>query len=380
MQIELETAKGLSPDEYLNKKNFLALFWREVFLLCHKKNASDVIIQQFKEVIRIRARIHGICVVLKEERFEYQIQKSLIDFFKQMAKLDLSTDQRAQDKSFELKLTESRYRLALSPTPLGEFIVLRIIRDDFLPMIADCNLDTQTEVDLRWAIKQAKGLICITGPTGSGKSSTLQACLMEIDRIKKNVITIEDPVERQIPDTTQCEISSEFGWTTSIKMAMRQNPDIILIGEVRDSESAKLALEAAQTGHLVLTTLHTNDVPSTVDRLIGLGVERHLIADNLLFVSAQRLPSKICSRCSIAYQDYYMEGKGCSHCDDKGVIGRIPIVEYALKPQPKNIYQFKKEVFIREELKTSLLGEAKKLAKKRIIPYRELLALGLEAS
>ena len=159
-------------------------------------------------------------------------------------------------------------------------------------------------------------------------------------------------------------------------MAMRQNPNVILIGEIRDRESASLALEAAQTGHLVLTTLHTNDVSGTVDRLIGLGVERHLIADNLLFVSAQRLPSKICSQCSIVYKKYYQRGKGCDACHNMGVTGRIPIVEYTCNPSPDKIYHFDKEDFQKTQLQTSLLQEGRFLAGKGIISYEELVSLG----
>lgn len=376
---EFTTAKGLGPDEFLNKNGFIPEFWREIFVECEEVSASDIIIQQFKNTIRIRARIHGVCRVINEQYFEEQIQKSVIDFFKQMCNLDLSNNKKAQDKCFELNLTKSRYRLALAPTPTGEFIVLRIIRDDFIPRFKDCNLDPQTERDLRWSLAQTKGLICITGPTGSGKSSTLQACLMEIDRIKKNVITIEDPVEKQIPDTAQCEITPYFSWSTSIKMAMRQNPDIILIGEIRDPESASLALSAAQTGHLVLTTLHTNDVAGTIDRLIDLGVERHLIAENLLFISAQRLLSKICPHCAIPYEDssyYYQVGLGCDQCSSMGVIGRIPIVEYSLRPSPLSIHNFNKEDFIKTELKKSLLTEGRILAKKGTISYSELISLG----
>lgn len=374
---EFETAKGLSSDEYLTKKGVIPNFWQEILVECSSNNASDIYIQQSKNTILIRAKVNGQCIIIKEKKFEKSAsQKSTIDFFKGMCHLDLSTDQKAQDVSFELDMTKSKYRLALSPTPLGEYIVLRIIREDFLPNLQDCNLCSETEKDLRWALQQGQGLICITGPTGSGKSSTLQACLMELDRVKNSVLTIENPVERSIPGTAQIEVTPSFGWNEAIKQAMRQAPDIILIGEIRDAESASLAMKAAQTGHLVLTTLHTNDAAGIVDRLIGLGVDRHIIADNLLFISAQRLLKKICPSCKIPDNEYFIEGNGCSDCNHKVIIGRIPIVEYGIQPSAKSIFNFDKENFKKNELKALLLDEADKLARKGIISKNSLIPLG----
>jgi type II secretory ATPase GspE/PulE/Tfp pilus assembly ATPase PilB-like protein len=234
----------------------------------------------------------------------------------------------------------------------------------------------QTEKDLRYAMSQKQGFICITGPTGSGKSTTLQSILMEVDRAKKKVITIENPVERIIPSTLQKEITHKVGWKTAIKMALREDPDIILIGEIRDRESAELALEAAQTGHLVFSTLHTNDVAGIVDRLIGLGVERRLIADNLLFVSAQRLVQRLCSNCKVRLADgFYVRGSGCEHCTAKGVKGikgRLPIVEYSFYPSPESIIEFDKKNFETTQVATSLENECIRWIKAGEVDEKEL--------
>lgn len=371
----LTIAKANSSDDVLEKKDFFSLTWRKVFTEANLSKASDIHVQQFENFIRVKLRILGDLCITQEITETEEVRTTLINRLKAICHFELNVNDETQDRSFSLKLTTSRYRGVVTPGIFGENFVFRIIREEELPSIKNCLLPQGIEKDLLYAINRKQGFICITGPTGSGKSTTLQATLMEVSRIKKNVITIEDPVERIIPDTVQQQISSKLTWAKAIKAAMRQDPDVILIGEIRDRESASLALEAAQTGHLVLSTLHTNDVSGIVDRLIGLGVDRKLIADNLLFISAQRLVQKICPVCRVSSPpDGFDVGPGCDQCQDskiKGIIGRQPIIEYSLTPDPSTILNFNKQEFKRTQLKTSLYSEALRLSREGIISIGE---------
>lgn len=372
----LQTAKARSADELLSKKDFQSRFWIDVFLKANEINASDIHIEQIKDGLLVRFRVQGELLQFIEYKEEFSLVRNLINRLKHICSLDLSVNDEAQDRSVSFEVTNSRYRIALSPSVFGENFVFRIIRDEFIPKLSELYLPQETETDLRYAMNQKQGFICITGPTGSGKSTTLQSILMELDREKKKVITIENPVERIIPSTLQKEINHKVSWKTAIKMALREDPDIILIGEIRDRESAELALEAAQTGHLVFSTLHTNDVAGIVDRLLGLGVEKRLIADNLLFVSAQRLIQRLCSNCKVKLADgYYIKGDGCEHCSAKGVKGikgRLPIVEYSFYPTPESIIEFDKKNFESTQVKRTLQAECRRWIEAGEVDEREL--------
>jgi type II secretory ATPase GspE/PulE/Tfp pilus assembly ATPase PilB-like protein len=372
----LSIARPQSPDEILNKRDLQSSFWRGVFISADELDASDIHIECEKGLLKVRCRIQGELVEIKRSEQSRDATRDLINRLKQICRMNVTVDDEAQDKSISFELTKSRYRIALSPTVFGENFVFRIIKDEAIPSLKNLFLPEKTLAHLKDSINQKQGFICITGPTGSGKSTTLQSILMELDRKKKKVITIENPVERIIPDTMQKEISSKVGWKTAIKMALREDPDIILIGEIRDAESAELALEAAQTGHLVFSTLHTNDVAGIVDRLIGLGIDKRLVADNLLFVSAQRLVQRLCPGCKIKTEDgNYIRGKGCSDCLKKGtagIKGRLPVVEYSYLPDADSILSFNKESFIKKQLKTSLAQEVRRWVRLGEVDKNEL--------
>lgn len=373
---KLNTARPISPDELIKKKDFVSGIWRNAFKKADEIKASDLHIDQFDGTILIRARIDGELTVINEIKDDAETLFGLINRLKTICSFDLSICDIRQDRSMTLRTFNSRYRIALCPGVFGENFVFRIIRDSELPSLKKSNLSPQAEHDLRWALNRKQGLICITGPTGSGKSTTLQAAIMELDRDKKKIMTVEDPVERYLPLVTQYPITPKLSWTEAIKSAMRQDPDVILIGEIRCSESAALALEAAQTGHLVLSTLHTNDVSGIVDRLIDLGVDRRIIADNLLFISAQRLVQTICQDCKVQnISGTWSRGTGCKTCATsslKGVIGRTPIVEYALLPSAEMVINFNKKMFQETQLKTNLLGECQKLINTGLIDAKEI--------
>lgn len=367
MQQPLVVSTKSNATKVLSQSDLQSRFWDDVLKFAESVQTSDIHIEQFGEgshlKLVIRMRRYGELFVYKIED-RYQLIPGLMTRFKQVASLDSSTTSKAQDSAFTYDTTGARYRVSLGPAADGETVVMRVIRSGWLPKISELNLSKSAEQDLSEAIEHDKGLVLVTGPTGSGKSSTLQACLLQIDRKKWKVISIEDPVERQLEDVLHFPITPQFGWHDAIKMAMRQDPDYILIGEIRDPESAQLALEAAQTGHLVLSTLHTNDAAGVIDRLIGLGVDKQLLVDNLLYISAQRLEAKLCEYCRINRGDgYYMRhSPGCQQCLG-GIKGVTPIIEYAYKPPRDAIINFDAAAFKANYLKQSLKSECERLSR-----------------
>jgi general secretion pathway protein E len=251
--------------------------------------------------------------------------------------------------------------------------VCRIINNDEAPNLDAIQLPEHAKADIKTALRQTQGLFLVTGPTGSGKSTTLQACIASIPANSKKIISIENPPERILPGVVHECITPRYGWKDAIKGAMREDPDIILVGEIRDEESAKLAIEAAQTGHLVLSTLHTNNVPATVTRLLTLGVEKHLIADALVFVSAQRLLKVLCPECKLPEAGLWKKNPaGCTACGT-GYAGRVPILEYCLSPDPDLVFNFDQKVFSRA-LRQDLASETRRFVALGEVDYRLLPA------
>ena len=364
-----ELTRAPSPDEVLSEKGFFSNFWRKVFLYASQVKASDIHIESLKSGLQVRIRVKGSLIRpfdLVDEREAVQ----LVDKFKEISGLDTSTKKVLQDTSFSLALTNATYRVSLSPGfQFGECAVLRIIDNGDIPRLENLALPQSAKTDILWALDQKQGLFLVTGPTGSGKSTTLQACIAAMDYKEKKIISIENPPERILDGIVHESITSRYSWGDAIKGAMRQDPDVILVGEVRDKESAKLAIEAAQTGHLVLTTLHTNNVPATVTRLITLGIEKYLIADALLFVSAQRLLKALCE-CKVSENGLFKRRKeGCQLCKFTGYKGRIPILEYCLTPDPDLIFNFDQKKFAKI-LKQDLSSETQKLINEGTIDYR----------
>ena len=364
------TTKSSSPDAIVSERGFLASFWRRIFKEAKERQASDIHLESLQSGLQVRLRRKGILIEPFDRILNHNDGVQIVDKLKEIAQLDLTNKSVLQDTSFSLSLTNSRYRLSLSPGfQHGECAVLRIINNDDRMSLDRLNLEKDVTKDIVWALNEKQGLFLVTGPTGSGKSSTLQAAIAEIDHKERKIISIENPPERILPGVVHEEVTNQYGWSESIKGALRQDPDVILIGEIRDKESAKLAVEAAQTGHLVFSTLHTNDVPGTISRLLTLGVERHLIADALLFVSAQRLLKKLC-QCKTPYNQFFKRSQnGCERCDGTGYSGRFAILEYCLKPNPDLIYRYNPKEFA-NILKRNLLEETIKCVHKGIVDYR----------
>jgi len=311
-----------------------------------KNNASDIHIEPSNFNVSIRSRIDG---VLRENFvFDVDIYNALSSRIKILGNLDISERRRSQDGRFSMQIGEHRYdfRLSTAPTMFGESIVMRILdQQKILLKLRDLGMEESNIKVFEEILKSPYGIIFVTGPTGSGKTTTLYAALNEIKSIENKMITIEDPIEYQLPLAQQIQINEkiDYSFPEALRSILRQDPDIIMVGEVRDSETLNIAVQASLTGHLVFTTLHTNDAPSAITRMIQMDLEPYLIADSLVGVMAQRLVRKICTHCKKEYnptkfllekikrylpEEYkFYKGEGCIRCGYSGYSGRTMISE-----------------------------------------------------
>lgn len=308
-------------------------------------NASDIHIEPQKRSLRIRYRIDG--VLRDTMSLPKNIQPGIISRAKIMANLDIAERRRPQDGRINIRFKgrEVDLRVSVLPGIFGEKVVLRILdKERSLIPLEQLGFSEQSLEIFKNLIKQPYGMILITGPTGSGKSTTLYAILRILNSPEINILTVEDPVEYQLDGITQVQVNPKINLTfaNALRAFLRQDPDIILVGEIRDKETAQIAMEAALTGHLVLSTLHTNDSFSAPTRLIDMGIEPYLIASSLIGVTAQRLVRKICNECKeeikpskfilkqIGLEDYegtLFRGRGCIVCGNSGYKGRIAVQE-----------------------------------------------------
>jgi len=312
--------------------------------------ASDIHIEPDEAVLRIRRRIDG---VLQEQIMnERAIAPALVSRLKLMASLDISERRLPQDGRFNLKLKQQSVdvRFSTMPTQHGEAVVMRLLsHDDSVMGLDQIGLTQVARERLEKAIHRPHGLLLVTGPTGSGKTTTLYAAINDLNRPEKKIITVEDPVEYRVPRVNQVQVNSKIGldFARVLRTTLRQDPDIIMIGEIRDRETAEIALRASITGHLVMSTLHTNDAISTAIRLLDMGVEGFLVSSAVHAIVAQRLVRKVCPVCSTAHeldemerawlnnvrshtgnQDLkYHQGSGCNSCSQTGYKGRMAVYE-----------------------------------------------------
>ncbi len=306
--------------------------------------ASDIHIEPTEYKIRIRFRKDGeLQEVMTPEKSAYS---AILTRIKIMGKMDIAEKRIPQDGRIELTVDnkEIDMRISTIPTIFGEKIVIRLLdRSNFLSSKTELGFSKHNLELLDKLIKYPNGIILVTGPTGSGKSTTLYAILKELNKVNINIITIEDPVEYRLDGINQVQVNNKSGMTfaNGLRSILRQDPDIIMVGEIRDSETAEIAVRASITGHLVLSTMHTNDAPSTIVRLVDMGIEPYLVATSVVGVVAQRLVRKICPYCREPHNATSFErqmlnaseeiviykGKGCSVCNGKGYIGRTAIHE-----------------------------------------------------
>lgn len=307
------------------------------------ERASDIHIEPFKDRISLRYRVDGKLYEVPPPAKHLHLP--IVSRVKILGKLDIAEKRLPQDGAIMVKI-EGRpidIRVSTIPTIYGEKVVLRIL--DKASVSLDLNslgFEVKQLELIRRAANSPYGLVFVTGPTGSGKSTTLYAVLNEIKSPSKNILTIEDPVEYKLEGITQVQVKPEIGLTfaTALRSFLRQDPDIMLVGEVRDLETAQICIRSALTGHLVLSTLHTNDAPSAITRLIDIGIEPYMVAPSLLVVIAQRLIRKLCQACKEAYEpsveqlktvklktDLIYKAKGCEKCGQTGYKGRACIAE-----------------------------------------------------
>jgi type IV pilus assembly protein PilB len=265
-----------------------------------RTGASDIHIEPMEKQVRLRYRIDG--KLTERPGPPENLQAAVISRIKIMSDLDIAERRIPQDGRFNIKALgrEVDLRVSILPTSYGEKVVMRILDKAALaPSLSALGLDKESESALAQAIVQPHGIILVTGPTGSGKTTTLYSCLQDLNRPDVNIITCEDPVEYQLRGINQVQINADVGLTfaSSLRSILRQDPDIVLVGEIRDSETAEIAIKAALTGHLVLSTLHTNDAPGAVTRLVDMGVEPFMLSSCLILAQAQRLYRKVCTAC-----------------------------------------------------------------------------------
>jgi len=313
--------------------------------------ASDIHIEPFEDRVRVRYRIDG--VLHERDSTPRRLLGALISRIKILGKIDIAERRRPQDGRIKITVGEKELDLRVSvlPTNHGQSIVMRILDKDNIKVgIRQLGLGEKDFRQFRQLIRRPNGIILITGPTGSGKTTTLYAALNELNRPDRKIITAEDPVEYYLPGVNQVEVRHDIGldFARIIRSMLRQAPNIILVGEMRDRETAEMGIQASLTGHLVFSTLHTNDAPSAITRMVDIGVPSYLVASSVVAVLAQRLVRVICTKCrqpfqpseavlreagitpEVAKKASFAKGKGCSNCNKTGYRGRLGIFELML--------------------------------------------------
>jgi type IV pilus assembly protein PilB len=317
-----------------------------------KRGASDIHIEPYEKEYRVRFRIDGILYEIMNPPLK--LKDAMTSRMKILAKLDISEKRLPQDGRIKLKIKledknkELDFRVSVLPTLFGEKIVMRLLDKDNLRLdMTKLGFEPESLVRFEEAIFKPWGMVLVTGPTGSGKTNTLYSALSKVNSPEVNIMTAEDPVEFNLPGINQVQMKEQIGlnFAATLRSFLRQDPNIILVGEIRDFETAEIAIKAALTGHLVLSTLHTNDAPSTINRLMNMGIEPFLVATATQLIAAQRLVRRICSNCkeavdmtnqAIANLGYKKEevgaftiykGRGCDKCNNTGYKGRVGLIE-----------------------------------------------------
>ncbi|MGO9690859.1 MAG: type IV-A pilus assembly ATPase PilB [Syntrophobacteraceae bacterium] len=313
-----------------------------------RKQASDIHMEPYEKTMRVRFRIDG--VLYEVMRPPTHLKNALISRIKIMSRLDIAERRLPQDGRIKLRAKgrEMDFRVSVMPTLFGEKVVLRLLDKGSLQLdMTKLGFEEIQYKNFREAVYMPFGMVLVTGPTGSGKTTTLYSALSELNKVSHNISTAEDPIEYNLTGINQVQVHESIGlsFAAALRSFLRQDPDIIMVGEIRDFETAEIAVKAALTGHLVLSTLHTNDAPSTINRLLNMGVEAFLVASAVNLVLAQRLVRRVCNECKVveqvppetlldlgvldeelgSFECYH--GTGCPVCNDTGYRGRIALYE-----------------------------------------------------
>jgi len=332
-----------------------------------RNRASDIHIEPFGDRVRVRYRIDGVCI--ERDAIPRKLHGAVLSRLKIMAEIDIAEKRRPQDGRIKMMAGDKEIDLRVSvlPTNHGQSVVMRILdRDNIKVGLRDIGFSEEDYRRFNNLIRRPNGILLVTGPTGSGKTTTLYAALNELNTPNTKIITAEDPVEYYLPGVNQCEVKHKIGMTFAkiIRAMMRQNPNILLVGEIRDNETAQTAIQASLTGHLVFSTLHTNDAPSAITRLVDIGVAPFLVTSSVMGIMAQRLVRKVCPKCKVRVDPpahiieglklkpevvkraNFMEGKGCAHCNNKGTRGRMAIFELLVMSSKIREMAFKGETSV----------------------------------
>jgi type II secretion system protein E len=310
-----------------------------------RDKASDIHIEPFQKTLKLRFRVDGDLV--PAESPPKALQLAITSRIKILAGLNIAERRVPQDGRFRIKVMgkEVDLRVSILPTTHGEKIVIRILDKSVLTgSIDQMGLDEETLLKFRKAIDAPHGMILVTGPTGSGKTTTLYSVLQELNNPQYNIVTVEDPIEYELGGVNQVAVRNDIGldFASALRSILRQDPDIVMVGEIRDNETADIAVKAALTGHQVLSTLHTNDAAGAITRLDDMGIEPFLISSSILMTCAQRLVRRICANCREEFQpepevfvslgieqaeNVFYRGSGCDRCKGRGYLGRLAIIE-----------------------------------------------------
>jgi type IV pilus assembly protein PilB len=338
--VDLENQAGEAP---------VVKLCNAILLSAIKKKASDIHVEPYEKSFRVRFRIDGI--LQEEMRPPLKLRNAITSRLKIMASLDIAERRLPQDGRIKLKIGGNRemdFRVSVLPTLYGEKIVMRLLDKTSLQLdMTKLGFDIKPLADFKYAIKKPYGMVLVTGPTGSGKTTTLYSALSELNTTDRNISTAEDPVEYNLHGINQVQMHEDIGlnFAAALRAFLRQDPNIVMVGEIRDFETAEIAVKAALTGHLVLSTLHTNDAPSTVSRMLNMGIEPFLVTASVNLVVAQRLARRICESCKGAGEKHpdalarmgmteeqirtanIMKGRGCQVCNNTGYKGRVALYE-----------------------------------------------------
>jgi len=363
-----------------------------------KQQASDIHIEPFEKKLLVRFRIDGD--LHEAMRPAKAAHSAIVTRIKIMGKMDISERRKPQDGRVERNIDgkEIDMRISVLPTVFGEKVVIRILdRSSFMLSKAELGFTERNLQLFEKITRNPNGIILVTGPTGSGKSTTLYTVLSEMNREDRNIVTVEDPVEYSLDGVNQVQVNpkADLTFATGLRSILRQDPDIIMVGEIRDTDTVTIAIRAAITGHLVLSTVHTNDTASTISRLVNMGVDPYLIASSVVGIMAQRLVKKVCNNCKEAYEvdernarlggipegTTIYKGKGCTKCGGSGTKGRtavheVMVVDRAIRNminEGKDIDSIK-DIAIQDGMIT-LRDASKELVLKGIIPIEEMLRI-----
>jgi len=366
--VDLEKASGEAP---------VVRLVNMILINAIKKGSSDIHIEPYEKKMRVRYRIDG--VLYEEMNPPMRLKNALVSRLKIMSALDIAERRLPQDGRIKLKLGKGRemdYRVSVLPTMFGEKVVLRLLDKSALQLdMTRLGFDVKPLEDFQSAIYQPYGMVLVTGPTGSGKTTTLYSALSELNKATSNISTAEDPIEYNLHGINQVQMHDDIGlnFATALRAFLRQDPDIIMVGEIRDFETAEIAVKAALTGHLVLSTLHTNDAPSTVNRLLNMGVEPFLVTASVNLILAQRLARRVCPDCTeeiptnpqmlidlgmVPEQAGSVQlhaGRGCRNCNNTGYRGRVAL--YEVMPLTEEL----KEMVLQGASTTEIKAEAMRL-------------------